>query len=359
MSERSTREGIAHARLNSQLLAEPAGSIADVARRLCAIQGQDYAHSLWAFGARLNGASMEAVEAAIADGTIVRTWPMRGTLHLALSIDVRWILELLAPEMVARHARRLREIGITDEMVERSQTLIRDALSGGRRITRPRLYALFDDAGFATREQGYHLLWRAAMDRVICIGPREGKQGTFVLFDDWVPPAPAISREEGLARLAGRYFVGHGPATISDFQWWSGLRVGDARKATAFAEGLESREIYGQTYWFAAGALDGGGTDRTIVLPAFDEYLVAYKDRSAVLAPELNRRINAGGGLLEATLVRNGRVVGTWKRKVAGKKTSVVVTPFEKVSATWKRRVEAAFRPWVDFHGLEPIISFQ
>lgn len=351
---------IARARLNRQLLGEPAGSVAEVTERLCAVQGQDYAASLWAFGARLKKATQLDIEAAIADGTIVRSWPMRGTLHLVHATDLRWMLELLGSEMVARHTRRLRELGVTDALVDQSQKLMRHALAGGARLTRPQLYSVLEGSGIANREVGYHLFWRAALDRVICIGPREGRQATFVLFDEWVPPSPAMEREEGLARLATRYFVGHGPATISDFQWWSGLKAADARAATRTAEGIESLRIGDTEYWFAPGALDQRESPaRTFVLPAFDELLVGYRDRTAFIAAELLGRVNAGGGLLEATIVRGGKVVGTWKRKIVGNRASISVSPFTTPTASWKKDVERAFRPWLSFHSLEGTVTYR
>lgn len=351
---------ITQSRLRSQRVSDPAATVQEAVRSLGAVQGQDYGASLWAVGLRTRKGTSRIVEAAIADGSIVRTWPMRGTLHLVAAGDARWMLELLGPEMVATHARRFRELGITEALVARSQALMSAALCGGRRLVRGQLYEVLKEGGIPGGDMAYHLAWRAAHDRVLCIGPREGKQPTFVLFDDWIPASSALPREEALARIANRYFTGHGPATIRDLGWWSGLKAADARQATAAAEGIVSRHIDGRDYWFAEDALDSTkGTRRTFVLPAFDEYLVGYRDRAAALRPELMKVVNAGGGLLAPVVVRGGQVVATWKRKTNGKVTSVVVKPFGSPSMSWKRDVETAFRRYLRFVPVDAEIEFQ
>lgn len=345
-------------RLLRQRISGPASTPLDAVRSLGAVQGQAHSPSLWAVGLRSINSTLSTVEAAIAEGSIVRTWPMRGTLHLVAAADARWMLELLGPDMAASFGRHSRQRGITDPMVARSQALMAESLAKGRRLTRPAIYEVLHEGGIPAGEFGYHLLNRAALDRIVCLGPREGNQQTIVLFDDWIPATPSLEREEALARLAHRYYSGHGPATVHDFAWWSGLKVVDARKATELAEGLVFQQVGNRSYWFAPEALDLPQPEQTFVLPAFDEYLVGYRDRSAVLSPEFTRRINAGGGMIEAVLVRGGQVAGTWKQQRKGKDSTITVRTFARPSAALKREAAEAFRRYLDFFSLTAKIEF-
>lgn len=158
---------------------------------------------------------------------------------------------------------------------------------------------MLEEAGIATKSQrGYHILWRCAQDRLICPGARSGKQQTFVLLDEWVPATRSPAREEALGELASRYFTSHGPATLQDFVWWSGLTAADARQALELAAPGLAQEVVGrQTYWLSPSApAPGAPLASACLLPAFDQYLVGYKDRSAVLDPSHAKRVNAGGG---------------------------------------------------------------
>jgi hypothetical protein len=169
------------------------------------------------------------------------------------------------------------------------------------------------------------ILWRLAQDGAVCYGAREGKQHTLILLEEWAPPAPTMNREQALAELARRYFTSHGPAALADFVWWSGLPAAEARDGLELAKPqLEKIDYEGQAYWYsssAPGAVSESGS--AYLLPAFDEYLVGYKDRSAVLDPQYVRQTNAGGGMLSPIIVIDGQVLGVWKRTL--KKKAVVV----------------------------------
>src|SRR5499425_503893 len=197
----------------------------DVVGWLGAVQAQDYLSSLWAVGLRMKNATEKDVEKAIADKTLVRTWPMRGTLHFVAAADVRWMLELLTPRIVANNVQRLlRQFGLDEAAFARSKDLVARALQGGKRLTRNATYEVLEAEGVSTAGQrGLHILWRLAQDGVICLGSREGKQQTFALLDEWAPKAKRMGRDESLAELAKRYFTSRGPATLQDFTWWSGL----------------------------------------------------------------------------------------------------------------------------------------
>ena len=320
---------LANLRLHTQGIAATAWTTpGEVVAGLGAVQAQDYLGALWAIGLRMRQATEAGVEAAIAGRTIVRTWPMRGTLHFVAAADVRWMIELLAPRVVANNARRERQLELDDRTFARSRELFTEALQGGKQLSRPAMYQILEAAGLPTAGQrGIHILSRLAHEGLLCFGTREGKQPTFVLLDEWVPGAPRLDHDEALAELARRYFTGHGPATLHDLMWWSGIPAADARAALAMAQaGLDHVEVDGQTYWMAPDALGAGTAAGLHLLAPFDEYLLGYRDRSAVLDPLHTTKVNPGNnGVFSPTIVVCGRIVGTWKRVF--KRNAVVITP--------------------------------
>src|SRR5215472_325382 len=202
----------------------------EVVRWMGALQAQDYQQSLWAIGLRMQSATVADIEQAILDRKIVRTWPMRGTLHFVPGDDAKWMLSLSASRMIANDRRRQGQLELDETIMERCKELFYDALKGNQRLSRPDMMQLLVDAGISTKGQrGYHILWYLSQAGLICLGPMQDKQQTFVLLDEWVPHSRAFSREESLAELARRYFTSRGPATIHDFAWWAGLTVADAR----------------------------------------------------------------------------------------------------------------------------------
>ena len=188
---------------------------ADVVNWLCAVQAQDYLGSLWGIGLRTASGTESDVERAIADRTIVRSWPMRGTLHFVAADDIRWMLHLLTPRIALRGAARRRQLDLDTPALVRSRNRLEKALSGGNALTRPQAYRVLEEAGIATADQrGLHILLELGMQGVLCFGPRAGRQPTFVLLDEWVPTSRSLDRDDALGELARRYFTSHGPATV-------------------------------------------------------------------------------------------------------------------------------------------------
>jgi Winged helix DNA-binding domain len=328
----------------------------EVVRWLGAIQAQDYLQSLWAIGLRLRSATVADIEQAILEGKIVRTWPMRGTLHFVPPEDAKWMLKLSASRMLDKDGRRLKQLGLTKEIIERCKGLFYDALKGNKRLSRPEMMRLLEEAGITTENQrGYHILWYVSQCGLICQGPMQDKQQSFVLLDEWVPNSRNLSQEESLAELARRYFVSHGPATVHDFAWWAGLTVTEARSGLEAAmPELISETIVGKDYWMTSHnpghtTYDKSGVD---LLPAFDEYLIGYKDRAAVLAGEDAQSVVPGkNGVFLPTIVVGGRVVGTWKRKLKKNSIDITLSPFTHLGDLDKRAIEAT-KLYSDFVGL-------
>jgi hypothetical protein len=326
-------ETIARHRLaQHQLVAPRFTEPHEVAGWMGAMQAQDYLGSLWALGVRVPGATERAIEAAIARRTIVRSWPMRGTIHWMAAQDVRWMLTLLTPRIVQNFQGRLRELGIDAPTLAASADAVGRALEGGVQLPRPALYDVLQRAGIATDGQrGVHILGQLAHAQVICFGSRAGKQPTFALLDEWIAPTPPLPREEALAMLATRYFTSHGPATRQDFAFWAGLTVADAKTAIAGAgTALRHHVVDGVERWSSPDIPAAPLRSPTAwLLPPFDEWLVAYRDRSAVIdAGEMNKVVPGGNGIFFPIVVLDGRVVGTWKRTLRAKEVVLQFSPF-------------------------------
>jgi hypothetical protein len=301
----------------------------EIVEWLGAVQVQDYSGGLWGVGLRLPGSTLVDIEKALIDRKIIRTWPMRGTLHLVPARDARWMLELLTPRVIRRSARRYKELGLNDEIFERSEELISQALEGGRQLTREALYDVLARGGINPEGQrSYHILGYLAQKGVICLGVREGKQQTFVLFDEWVAESRRLERDEALAEIARRYFTSHGPATLQDFVWWTGLAAAEAKAGLEMVKAeLMKEEIDGKHYWFSPLSVPAGEDEPPIacLLPNYDEYMIGYKDRSAVFRalPEKLDSQAYGRIALNYTIIIDGVIAGSWRRE--RKKDRVVV----------------------------------
>jgi len=322
-----------HRLLNQHITGAKFQNPADVVQWMGAMQAQDYHQALWAIGLRMHAATVAQVEQAIAAGQILRTWPMRGTLHCVPPDDAKWMLKLCASRVLAADARRMGQLDLTPATMERCQAVFVAALSGGKRLTRAAMLTLLENAGISTTGQrGYHILWYLAQSGVICMGPMDGKQQTFVLLDDWAPHARNLSREESLAQLTRRFFTSHGPATLADFARWSGLTMTDAKAGVRMnSDALIAADIDGTEYWLsheqAEQTLDAAAG--VYLLPGFDEYVLGYKDRSAVLAAEHAQKIVPGNnGIFFSTVVIDGQIVGVWKRTRTRKGVDIAFEPF-------------------------------
>lgn len=352
---RSSIVNIPHHRLHNQRIAgAPFETPAEVVGWLGAVQAQDYLGALWAVGLRTRNATEGDVEKALAERAIVRTWPMRGTLHFVAAADVRWMLELMTPRVLAANARRLQKEYELDEAVfARSREVFVRALRGGRQFSRNAMYQALEDAGIpAAGQRGLHIVWWLAQEGLLCFGARQGRQQSFVLLDEWIPDARRLDREEALAQLARGYFTSRGPATVQDFTWWSGLAPADA------AAGLESirselahEVISKRTYWFLPISIEDPSSP-AYLLPSYDEYTVAYRDRSAVLRPEDARQAYSGNGIFYPTMIYDGQVVGTWKRTLAKGSVTVTPHPFRPLGKTQEKAFMKAARRYGAFLGL-------
>lgn len=322
------------------------------------MQGQDFPGVKWSIGLRLPNASVADVERAIDERKIIRTWPMRGTLHFVAASDVRWILSLTSPGNLAGSVRRRKNLELDDKTLARCRQVFIKTLQGGKQTSRDGMYAALERAGISTAGQrGYHILWNAALHGLICFASTTDKEQNFALLEEWAAPAQAKPRDEALAELALRYFTSRGPATIKDFIWWSGLSAGEAR--TGF-EAIKSQLVQETadklTYWMPPGTAEPKAS--AFALPGFDEYILGYRDRSAVLDAQHADKICPGGnGMFSPTLIIGGKVAGTWKRTFKKSSVKIEATPFGSLGKTGQRAFKQAAERYAAFMGIPAVFS--
>jgi hypothetical protein len=321
---------IAQQRLNNQRIIDTTFTEPhEVAVHLGAIQAQDYAMSKWAIGVRLPNATDESIEAAINEGSLVRTHILRPTWHLVAAQDIRWMLALTAPHIQQLVSYMYRQLELNSAVLNRTEAIICKALEGNNHLTRAELMTELEKEGINTSDlRSAHLMFHVELNGMVCSGAMRGKQITYALMDERVPFTKPLVREEALAELAKRYFMSHGPATLPDFVWWSGLKVSDARAGLEMVKStLVSEEIGGQTYWLP-NHFHSDPQDTVHLLPAFDEFMVSYKDRTASLSTDYHQSAITGNGIFKPIVVVNGKVEGTWKRTLQKDKVSVETSLF-------------------------------
>jgi hypothetical protein len=306
-------------RLRNQRLTLPSfHTPADVVDWFGAVQAQDYTAAKWGVGLRMAGAADRAVEAACDAGAILRTHVLRPTWHFVTPADLRWMLELTAPRVKAACAYYLRDSGLTARVLSQTLSAIGRALEAGDHLTRAELGSRLKRGGIiAEKTSGMtlgHIMLLAELDALVCSGARRGKQSTYALVDHRAPRPTRLERDEALAALARRYFQSHGPALAADFAWWSGLTVGDARAAIALTIPALTKLSYdGREYWHFEDNARVPPVRSAFLLPNFDEYTVAYRDRSAIVDQPMPPMEALGN-----VLIVDGRIAGTWKRGAGG-----------------------------------------
>lgn len=334
-------------------------TVAEVVTHLGAMQAQDNASGLWSLGARLPGWSQADVLAALERREALRTWPMRGTVHLVPARDTRWMLATTGVRALAGAAKRREFLGLSDTTADRAVEVVGEALAGGNRLSRAALLeAMRADGLDVSGQLGYHLLWYSSQQGVSAIAPDVDGEQTFVLLDDWVPDPVHLEGDEALATLATRYFRSHGPTTRQDFQGWTGLTATDAKRGIAAAgDALATAELDGVPVHLDPALLDSladlPADDDVHALPGFDEYMLGYKDRSLFLEPEqFDAVVPGGNGMFRSTLVRRGRVLATWTRSTKGKKGVVTATALVRLTKKDRAEAEKALEPWAAYVGV-------
>lgn len=333
---------IARTRLASQCIEHPKVTTpGQIVAYMGAMQAQDYLMAKYAIGVRLPGLTDDALGKALDNGDILRTHVMRPTWHFVAADDLQWMLELTAPHIWPILRSSNKQLGLTDTIMKKSRKVLEQIFADGAHLTREEIAMALEAAKIDTGDnRASHILMAAELDGVLCSGARKDGKNTYALIAERVPNKNTCSREEGLARLAERFFTSHCPATVKDFAWWSGLSLKDAKLAGAMLQPSFSDEtIAGETYLIPPGFVLPRKTANSIhLLPAFDEFIIGYRDRSAALAAEHNRRAISINGIFKATVVIDGQVKGLWKWQSPSKPVlTLKLDMFDPTDATKKK----------------------
>jgi hypothetical protein len=326
---------IAQQRLHNQYVTRPGpADPADLVAWLGAVQAQEYPFAKWGLALRMRSRTTNAsIERAFDEGRILRTHVMRPTWHFVTPADIRWMLELTGPRVHRAMSSYNRKQGLDAETLSKAMAVLEQTLEGGRSLTRAELALALERAGIAAKGIRLALLMLyAELEAVVCSGPRRGKLFTYALLPERVPVSPRRTRDEALGELTRRYFSSHGPATIRDFVWWSGLTVADARRGLDITR-AQSQVVNGLTYWgFRKQAAGRSLAGMIRLLPIYDEYVIAYRDRKAV--PHGPSKIPAAfkSVVFQHALAIEGQVAGTWRTGRDGDQFAIKVIPLRRLS---------------------------
>jgi Winged helix DNA-binding domain len=350
---------IADARLRNQKLTHaPFAAPENVVSWLGAVQSQDFAGAKWGVAIRMKRATDATLTAAFDEGRILRTHVMRPTWHFVSPADIRWMLALTGPRVHAVSRSYYRKQELDDQVFARSQRAFERALRDGKHLTRAELGAALRSVGISWSPLRLSLIvLHAELDGIICSGPLRGKQFTYALLEERVPVVKPLSRDEAIAELTTRYFTSHGPATVRDFVWWSGLTVRDAKAGIEMiGPALVEESVGDLTYWRAPGRTTTRPAPPSLhLLPNYDEYLIAYKDRQVMLDKGLP--LPAGMDPYAYYVIINGRLRGTWRKAIEPKRARVTVTRFRALTREERRQLEAEAARFGAFIGLPVVLE--
>jgi hypothetical protein len=347
-----TEQDVLQYRLMSQhLSSNHFDSAAQAVACMGAVQAQDFSGAKWALAQRSRNLTNSAIDDAYNKGEILRTHILRPTWHFVTPQDIRWMLALTAPRVNVATSYYYREFNLDDVFFEKSNAVIAMAVRNGNYKTRKELNAILEEHGMGGSPQRLGLIiMRAELDAIICSGPMRGKQFTYALLDERAPHLPSLSTDEACAHLAERYFKSHGPATLKDFVWWSGLTTKDARRGIEAADYLTGEVVRDKTYWFDATLMKTSSMiDDMFLLQNYDEYIVSYNDRSILFDPRhialLGPRTNP---LFYNCMIFHGKIVGTWRQTIKAREVIVSWQLFNS-SSTQIQAAHSAFKNYEAF----------
>jgi hypothetical protein len=318
--------------LSHQLISPALESPEELVSQMGMMQAQDYKMVKWAVGIRLKNKPLSAVEAALAEGKILRTHVLRPTWHLVAAEDIRWMCELSKKAIKASSYHRDRQLGIDEKLYSKVNNLLETILRDNNHLTRLEIAAKLNDRGIKTDvARMIHFMMRAEVEGIVCSGVDKGKKQTYALIDERVKPVKKLDREDSLVLLAGKYFRSHSPASLYDFAWWSGLSITDSKLAINLIKNDLELEKFSNPNLYVHRSLQKTPqlTENLHLLPSFDEYLISYKDRSTVLEVQHQSKAFSTNGIFFPVVVHNGKVTGSWKYNP--NKNDFSITFFEKM----------------------------
>ena len=343
---------------NQHLLHSKIRTPGELMAKLVVVQGQDYAGGKWGMGLRLPKSTNLEVEQAITDKKIVRTWALRGTLHFVAAADLRWLLTLIAPRIIAHNASMYRKLELDERTLARSNSALAKALRGGKQLNRTQLLASLEKSGISTKGlRAVYMLQRACLDALICQTVTYRNNPTYIPLDQLKIKARKMDRSQALRELATRYFASRSPATLQDFVWWSGLSPADARAGLESIQSqLIQKSIGSQTYWLSHTVrMRSSPSPNAYFLPGYDEYLLSYKDRSDSIELRHVGKLTARNGFLSTILV-DGKVVGTWKRTFQRGAGLIETSLFDPPTSATRRTLTVAAERYGQFIGMPVVL---
>lgn len=341
---------------NQQLLQSKFSKPEEVVSWLGAVQSQDYPAATWALGLRLPGSIDKEIDQAFNDGKILRTHVMRPTWHFVAPQDIRWLLKLTAPRVHAISKYYFGKLDLDEKIFNKCITILTKILKNHNYLTRTEIATEFRKAGVqAVALRFAYIIIYAELEGIICSGPRKGKQFTYALLEERAPKAKVLDKDEALAELATRYFTSHGPATMKDFAWWSGLTVAEAKRGIELSKDkLVHEKIDDKSFWLSPDAKPAKEIEKTgYLLPNYDEYTIAYKDRSAFLDDSSAKGIDSRGNIIfNHSIIIGGKIVGGWRRTLHRNSVMLSWKAFKPLSFEEKRIVKKAAERYGEFLGM-------
>lgn len=339
--------------LNQQIHAPFVRTPAELVAWMGAMQAQDYEMSKWAIGARLSDETEATIESALNNGEVLRTHILRPTWHLVSPENIRWMLSLSAPQIEKIVAGYNQRLGLDFAIRDQSNTIIQKALEEHKHLTRDELMKELSKQGIEASDiRAAHIMFHAELTGLVCSGMRKGKQITYTLLDERAPLSAPIHRDEALGKLAKLYFQSHSPATLKDFSWWSGLSITDSRKAIEhIKEQLETFTLDKTVFYVFPSKSVEIEAKAIHLLPAFDEYMVSYADRTAALSTEFTKQAITSNGIFSPIIVHQGKVIGLWKRKIKPKYIEIELMPFAPISAGLMDEIKEEFLTYQNYIG--------
>ena len=355
-------EEIAALRLHNQQLTQPTFSDpALLLQHMGALQAQHYGMVQYAAGLRLNGGTRTAVTTALDQGQLIRTHVLRPTWHLAAASTLPLLLQLSASRIWSAARRTWARRGINEALFKKCFAVFRKALKGGRSLTRTELVAALKKSGIQLEGENAiaHVLMAAELQELLCSGPDKGKKTTYALYKDRVPETALLSRAQALGQLAATYCKSRGPVTVDDFSWWSGLTLTEARKGVALAGAqLQSEQADRKTYWWGRQQPEPASIPRALLLPAFDELLIAYRDRSLWMESHMRSGVISSNGIFWPVVLLNGKVAGLWKQTEKKQQLEITVQWFKRQLRKDQDAVAAAADALTRFTGKSVDLKF-
>ncbi|MDR0754946.1 MAG: winged helix DNA-binding domain-containing protein [Prevotellaceae bacterium] len=337
----------------SQQLVNPTFDEAkDLVSWMGAIQAQDYNMCKWAIGVRLKSCKISAVETALNKGDILRTHIMRPTWHLVAAEDIRWMLDLCGEKIKTARSASDKYLEISEKLYLQTNDKIAKMLEGNNHLTRLEIADNLNRFGIKTDAlRMSHFMYRAEAEGIVCSGTDKGRQQSYALIDERVEPAKKINKDEALAKLATRYFKSHSPASLQDFNWWSGLSVADCKYAISLIDKDLIKEKKSKTVLFVhqSSGTKSDFSEYACFLPPFDEYLISYKNRASVIDPQYQLHAFTKNGIFRPIIMYNGKIVGTWNKTLNKNKMEIKTQLFDENLKTDSDLLKKAENKYLSF----------